>query len=83
MAQAKAELAAKLAVEKDPNVRRDLQILIDAADRNIENSKLNEQYMLPWMDVGQNVFTGLQALLSTRPRRAPRALSRACSATPA
>ena len=78
MAQAKAELAAKLAVEKDPNVRQDLQILIDAADRNIENSKLNEQYMLPWMDVGQNVFTGLQALLSdqTPPERRAHALAR-------
>ena len=78
MAQAKAELAAKLAVEKDPNVRQDLQILIDAADRNIENSKLNEQYMLPWVDVGQNVFTGLQALLSdqTPPERRAHALAR-------
>jgi uncharacterized protein (DUF885 family) len=64
MAQAKVELAAKLAVEKDPNVRQDLQILIDAADRNIESSTLNERYLLPWSDVPQNVFSGLQALLS-------------------
>jgi uncharacterized protein (DUF885 family) len=64
MAQAKTELQGKLAVEKDPNVRQDLQILIDAASRNIENSQLNEQYLLPWSDVAQNVFSGLQALLS-------------------
>ena len=78
MAQAKTELAAKLAVEQDPNVRQDLQILIDAASRNIENSTLNEQYMLPWADVGQNVFTGLQALLSdqTPPERRAHALAR-------
>ncbi len=78
MQQAKTELAAKLAVEQDPNVRQDLQILIDAADRNIENSRLNEQYLLPWADVGQNVFSGLQALLSdqTTPERRAHALAR-------
>ena len=78
MAQAKTELQAKLAVEQDPNVRQDLQILIDAANRNIENSTLNEQYMLPWADVGQNVFGGLQALLSdqTPPERRAHALAR-------
>lgn len=59
-------------------MRQDLQILIDAANRNIENSTLNEQYMLPWADVGQNVFTGLQALLSdqTPPERRAHALAR-------
>jgi uncharacterized protein (DUF885 family) len=78
MAQAKAELQGKLAVEKDPNVRQDLQILIDAADRNIQSSALNEKYMLPWSDVGQNVFGGVQALLSdqTPPERRAHALAR-------
>jgi len=78
MARAKTELQAKLAVEKDPNVRQDLQILIDAADRNIQSSTLNEQYMLPWSDVAQNVFSGLQALLSdqTPAERRAHALAR-------
>ena len=78
MTQARTELAARLALEKDPNVRQDLQILIDAANRNIENSELNEQYLLAWTDVGQNMFGGLQALLSdqTPPERRAHALAR-------
>ena len=78
MTQARTELAARLALEKDPNVRQDLQILIDAANRNIENSEINEQYLLSWTDVGQNMFGGLQALLSdqTPPERRAHALAR-------
>ncbi|AXK73047.1 DUF885 domain-containing protein [Lysobacter sp. TY2-98] len=63
-AKARDELKAKLAVEKDPNVRQDLEILVQAADDAIEASAVNEKMTRPWLDVGQTVFGGLQGLLS-------------------
>jgi len=64
MAKARDELKAKLATEKDPNVRQDLEIMIHAANQNIEGSELNEKYLLPWSDAPQTVFSGLNLLLS-------------------
>lgn len=64
MEQAKRELQAKLAGERDPSVRQDLEILIQAADDNIEGSALNERLVLPWFDAPQTVFSGMRALLS-------------------
>ena len=62
--KAKAELVARRAVEKDARVLQDLDIMIAAADRQIASSKLNEQYLLPYVDVGQSIFQGLFALLN-------------------
>jgi hypothetical protein len=78
MADAKSKLEAKLQVERDPNVRQDLQIMIHAADENIEGSTLGERLLLPWTDAPQLVFSGLQGLLSdqTPPQRRARALDR-------
>ena len=64
MAKARDDLKAKLATEKDPNVRQDLEIMIHAANQNIEGSELNEKYLLPWSDAPQTVFSGLNLLLS-------------------
>ncbi|KMU67038.1 hypothetical protein STRNTR1_0319 [Stenotrophomonas maltophilia] len=64
MAKARDELKAKLATERDPNVRQDLEIMIHAANQNIEGSELNEKYLLPWSDAPQTVFSGLNLLLS-------------------
>ncbi|HEY5805080.1 MAG TPA: DUF885 family protein, partial [Lysobacter sp.] len=77
-AKARAELQAKLATERDPNVRQDLAIMINAADENIETSALNEKLALPWTDAPQTVFSGMQGLLSdqTPPERRARALDR-------
>ncbi|MEO8366667.1 MAG: DUF885 domain-containing protein [Pseudoxanthomonas sp.] len=63
-AKARAELQAKLQGERDANVRQDLEIMIKAADENIEGSELNEKLMLPWSDAPQMVFNGLNGLLS-------------------
>lgn len=63
-AKARAELQAKLQLERDANVRQDLEIMIKAADENIEGSTLNEKYLLPWSDAPQMVFNGLNGLLS-------------------
>jgi hypothetical protein len=78
MADARAKLEAKLQVERDPNVRQDLQIMIHAADEGIEGSALTERLLLPWTDAPQLVFSGMQGLLSdqTPPERRARALDR-------
>lgn len=78
MTKARDALKAKLATERDPNVRQDLEIMIRAADERIETSALNERLLLPWSDVPQLMFTGLRSLLSeqTPPERRAHALER-------
>ncbi|MBN6149780.1 DUF885 domain-containing protein [Xanthomonas sp. AmX2] len=78
VAAAKRELQAKLAVERDADVRQDLAIMIAAADESIEGSALNERLMLPWVDAPQMVFGGLNNLLSAQvaPERRGKALDR-------
>ncbi len=77
-AAAKLELQQKLQVERDPNVRQDLEIMIGAADDAIESSELNERLALPFSDAPQTVFSGMQGLLSeqTPAERRARALDR-------
>ncbi len=77
-AKAKAELRTKLQLERDANVRQDLEIMIAAADQNIEGSELNEKYLLPWSDAPQMVFNGMNGLLSdqTPAERRAKALDR-------
>ncbi|GAB6195405.1 DUF885 domain-containing protein [Lysobacter xanthus] len=74
-AKARDQLRAKLATEKDPNVRQDLEILVQAADDAIEGSEINERLTRPWLDVGQTVFGGLQGLLSDQTPQARRAMA--------
>ena len=78
MTAARDGLQKKLAAESDPDVRQDLQIMIKAADRNIEDSKINEQYLLPYIDIGQTVFQGEFTLLQDQvaAARRPSALKR-------
>jgi len=62
-ARARKQLQDALAKETDPNVRQDLQIMIAAADREIEGSKLGERLLLDWTDVPELVFGGERTLL--------------------
>lgn len=73
MNKAREQLREKLQVERDPNLRQDLEIMIAAAERNIESSTLNEQHLMPWMDVPQTVFGGINGLLSDQVPEARRA----------
>ncbi len=77
-ARSRDELKARLAGERDANVRQDLEIMIRAADEAIATSELNERMLLPWRDAPQIVFNGLRALLSeqTPPERRALALER-------
>ena len=53
----------RLATEKDPAVRQDLEILIGATKDAIEGNDLNRKYYLPYQDVAQAIFRGYQGLL--------------------
>jgi len=73
LAAARATLERALQAERDPNVRQDLQIMIDAVALRIEGSGLSEKYARDWTDASQAVFRGQQALLQEQvaaPRRA-------------
>ena len=78
MTQAKAQLLAQSAGERDPDVRQDIAILTKAADDSIESSAVNERLVRPFADVGQTVFSGMQGLLNdqTQPERRAMALKR-------
>ena len=62
-ARARSQLQAALAKETDPNVRQDLQIMIDAAAQKIAGSELGERLMLDWTDAPLQVFDGERSLL--------------------
>lgn len=76
--QAAATLRQRLAAEKDPKVRQDLEILIQATDEQLEGSALNEKHNLPYFDVTSSVFQGIRTLLDDQVEadRRPAALVR-------
>jgi len=73
-----ATLQSDLAREKEPSVRQDLQIMIDAATRAITQSDLAQKYLLPYFDLPQVMFFGIRSLLDDQvvPERRPNALVR-------
>jgi uncharacterized protein (DUF885 family) len=75
---ARAALQGKLQLERDPNVRQDLEIMIGAANDAIEASAITERLQLPWTDAPLLVFNGLRGLLSEQmpPERRGKALTR-------
>jgi hypothetical protein len=71
-------LRRERALEKDVKVRQDLDILIDSRDKSIATMKLEHQYLLDYVNVGELVYGGLRALLDPRnkPERQKLALIR-------
>lgn len=63
LGKARAALQGDLAKTNDPNVHEDLEIMVHAADRFIASSTLQDQYMLPYNDIGQTIFQGEFVLL--------------------
>src|SRR5690242_1247903 len=63
LVEAKGKLEKLLATEKDPNVREDLKIMIEATAQQIEGIDLNHKYLLPYNDIGSLIFSGELALL--------------------
>ncbi|WP_437741279.1 hypothetical protein WMF39_37370 [Sorangium sp. So ce1504] len=71
--EAIAELEKRRAAEKDPAVAEDLQILLDAADRAVRGSELEERTRVTYVHATGLVFEGISTLLDDRippPRRA-------------
>jgi hypothetical protein len=81
LADTEARLTAlrrELAQEKDVKVRQDLEILIDSREKKVATMKLEHQYLLEYVNVGELVYGGLQTLLDPRnkPARQKLALER-------
>jgi hypothetical protein len=75
---ARTELERRLAAERDPRVKQDLEILIAAAGRALRSSEAEERLLLPYTSVSDAVFYGLQSLLADQvaPERRTAALVR-------
>jgi hypothetical protein len=76
--KAQTELEQRLAVEKDPMVAEDLQILVDAAKRQIKSSEVSERLQVQYYNVPQLMFGSVRALLDPQvaAERRPAALVR-------
>ncbi len=74
----RARFAQALETAGHPKLRQDLQILIDAIDKQLEGMALAHQYLLPYYAVDRMVFGGIKALLDPRvpPERQRHAVTR-------
>jgi hypothetical protein len=59
-------LAALRTEERDPAVRQDLDILIDALERMRRTRALEDRLLVPYFDLPKHVFEGIQMLLDAR-----------------
>jgi len=57
------ELQRRFENESDPRVRLDLEILIDGAEFNIKQIRLNREHLLPTFNLSRMVFQGARSLL--------------------
>ena len=71
-------LEQRLAAEQDSDVRQDLRILVHAVQEDLEDTALQERYLLPWVDAPEAMFLGLSELLQedVAPERRAHALPR-------
>ncbi len=76
--KAQTELEKRLAVEKDPLVAEDLQILVDAAKRQIKSSEVSERLQVQYYNLPQLMFGSVRSLLDPQvaAERHPAALVR-------
>jgi hypothetical protein len=73
-----AVLKERLAKEEDPLVKQDLEILIEESEKSIRASDAYEKLMLPYLNAGQTIFSGMRGLLDDQiaPERRKAALVR-------
>jgi uncharacterized protein (DUF885 family) len=62
-AEARKTFESRLASEKDPLVKQDLEILIQACDQQIHSSEAYEKALLPYDNVAATIFSGMHGLL--------------------
>jgi len=60
---AQVELQKRLEIAKIDEVKLDIQILINAIDEQLENSRLEEKYFLPYFNLAEIIFYSSKALL--------------------
>jgi hypothetical protein len=58
-----AELQKRLEKESEPNVRLDLQLLIDSANRDMRGDRLHRRFELPNPRPAETIFWGVRSLL--------------------
>src|SRR5262249_16147445 len=63
LVDARTELQNRMTAEKDPNVKQDLDIMIQASTQFIDASDLEAKLLLSYIDVPQAVFFGVRGLL--------------------
>ena len=78
LATAISQLEASRAGVTDERAKQDLDILIEAAQRQATTSALNRRLMIPYFDVGRQIFGSFQDMLDARvdKKRYPAALVR-------
>ena len=59
----RTELQAALERETDPNIRQDLQILIQSLEEGIEGTQLSDRLMISWYNIPQAIFSNVSNLL--------------------
>lgn len=71
-------LRQRLAAERDPEVRQDVEILIDSLDLRLEGARLSARLELAWFDAPRSIFRGIRDLLDEQvvPERRANALAR-------
>ena len=76
--EAISALERRRALERDENVGEDLDLLIDAAQRQLKGSELQEKLEVPYLNVPRLVFGSVRGLLDAQvaPQRRPAALER-------
>src|SRR5437870_129577 len=76
--EAVSTLEGRRGGERDVNVAQDLAILVDAAERQIKGSELQEKLEVPYANVPRLVFGSVRGLLDPQvaPERRPAALAR-------
>src|SRR5207248_11313330 len=76
--EASSTLDGRRGGEQDENVAEDLAILVDAAERQIKGSELQEKLEVPYANVPRLVFGSVRGLLDAQiaPERRPAALAR-------
>lgn len=76
--EAKVELTARLDKEQDPAVRLDLNILLHATDLILDEIRLEDQYLVGYETVPEDIWRGIRVLLDEQvdPSRRPAAVVR-------
>ncbi len=67
--EVRAELVSRHEAAEHPKVRQDLEILIQSIDDNITTSELERENMLPYFNINQTIFNGVDALIDPQVAR--------------